>query len=140
LQVIVCILRSPTSTVLTRTTAMTINTLGIVSKVNWAILPVSCIMIGFCYLDRSNIAYMQLQLKEPPPVGLGFSEMVYGQGSGLFFIGYSLFQIPSNIILVRVVNNVQRLSSLEGPVSPLAKIMRVCTCLMCTCVYTSVVS
>jgi MFS transporter, ACS family, tartrate transporter len=80
---------------------MAVNILGITSKLNWALLPISCIMIGFCYLDRSNIAYMQLQLRQPPPVGLSFDENVYGQGSGLFFVGYSLFQIPSNLILVR---------------------------------------
>lgn len=79
---------------------MGVNALATVSKLNWAILPVACMMITFCYLDRSNIAYMQLQLREPPPQGLNFSEVVYGQGSGVFFVGYSLFQIPSNLIVV----------------------------------------
>jgi MFS transporter, ACS family, tartrate transporter len=77
-----------------------INHLRVTAKVNWALLPIMCIIISFCYLDRSNIAYMQLQLAQPPPVGLNFTDVVYGNGSGLFFIGYSVAQIPSNLILV----------------------------------------
>jgi hypothetical protein len=69
-------------------------------KLHRAILPIACLMIGFCYLDRSNIAYMQLQLQFPSPAGLGFSHTLYGNASGLFFVGYAAFQIPSNLILV----------------------------------------
>lgn len=71
------------------------------SKVNWAVLPVCCVMMAFCYIDRSNVAYAALQLRQPPPVGLDFTNALYGRGSGVFFISYSLFQIPSNLILVR---------------------------------------
>lgn len=74
---------------------------ALLGKLHRALLPISCLMIGFCYLDRSNVAYMQLQLQHPRPAGLGFSDSLYGNASGLFFVGYSAFQIPSNIILVR---------------------------------------
>jgi MFS transporter, ACS family, tartrate transporter len=69
-------------------------------KLHRAILPIACFMVGFCYLDRSNIAYMQLQLQLPRPVGLGFSHTLYGNASGLFFVGYAAFQIPSTLVLV----------------------------------------
>lgn len=72
------------------------------SKVNWAVLPVCCIMMAFCYIDRSNVAYAALQLRQAPPAGLLFDAVTYGRGSGFFFISYSLFQIPSNMILVRL--------------------------------------
>jgi ACS family tartrate transporter-like MFS transporter len=49
------------------------------------------------YLDRINIGFAQLQMKG----ALGFSDSVYGLGTGIFFIGYSLFEVPSNIILAR---------------------------------------
>lgn len=75
---------------------------ALLAKLHRAVLPIACLMIGFCYLDRSNIAYMQLQLQNPPPAGLDFSDSLYGNASGLFFIGYSAFQIPSNLILVRL--------------------------------------
>jgi hypothetical protein len=77
-----------------------VSPLRVTAKVNWALLPIMCTIITFCYLDRSNIAYMQLQLAQPPPTGLNFTDVIYGNGSGLFFIGYSLAQIPSNLILV----------------------------------------
>src|SRR5258705_12963356 len=52
----------------------------------------------FAYLDRINIGFAKLQME----VDLGFSETVYGLGAGVFFIGYFLFEIPSNLILYRV--------------------------------------
>lgn len=76
------------------------NTQAVVAKLNWAILPICCVMIGCCYLDRSNVAYMQLQLRRPPPAGMGFGPTLYGNASGLFFLGYSICQIPSNMMLV----------------------------------------
>ena len=79
---------------------MAVDVKTIVSKLNWAIMPICCVMIGCCYLDRSNVAYMQLQLRRPPPVGMDFSPSLYGNASGLFFLGYALFQVPSNLILV----------------------------------------
>ena len=50
------------------------------------------------YLDRVNVGFAKLQMLED----LRFSETVYGLGAGIFFIGYFLFEIPSNIILHRV--------------------------------------
>lgn len=84
----------------TQTGSMLVNAEAIMAKLNWAILPICCVMIGCCYLDRSNVAYMQLQLRRPPPAGMGFSPSLYGNASGLFFLGYSICQIPSNMILV----------------------------------------
>lgn len=46
----------------------------------------------------SNIGIAQLQFKED----LGFSDAVYGLGAGLFFIGFLLFEVPSNLLLARV--------------------------------------
>lgn len=51
-----------------------------------------------CYLDRANLAFAASQLRED----LHFSATTYGLGAGVFFIGYALFQIPSNLILVKV--------------------------------------
>src|ERR1700752_4234609 len=50
------------------------------------------------YLDRVNVGFAKLQMLSD----LQFSETVYGLGAGIFFIGYFLFEIPSNIILHRV--------------------------------------
>lgn len=50
------------------------------------------------YLDRINIGFAQLQMK----TSLGFSDAVYGLGAGIFFLGYFLFEVPSNLMLARV--------------------------------------
>src|ERR1700752_3687965 len=50
------------------------------------------------YLDRVNVGFAKLQMLSD----LQFSETVYGLGAGIFFIGYFLFEVPSNIILHRV--------------------------------------
>ena len=48
--------------------------------------------------DRVNVSFAALTMNRD----LGFSPAVYGFGAGLFFFGYSLFQIPGNLILQRV--------------------------------------
>ena len=50
------------------------------------------------YLDRVNLSYAALSIRRE----LGFSDTVYGAGAGLFFISYALFEVPSNLILLRI--------------------------------------
>ena len=50
------------------------------------------------YLDRINVGFAALQMNRD----LGFSGAVYGLGAGIFFIGYVIFEVPSNLILHRV--------------------------------------
>src|SRR5213592_1324533 len=68
------------------------------SKVSWRIIPllIACYMVA--YLDRINIGYAQLQMKQM----LSFSDTVYGLGAGIFFIGYFLFEVPSNLMLEKI--------------------------------------
>ncbi|MDD7385256.1 MAG: MFS transporter [Actinomycetaceae bacterium] len=61
------------------------------------ILPVAMLGFFFSYLDRVNIGYAQSGMS----IDLGFSEAAYGLGAGLFFVGYFIFEIPSNLALVR---------------------------------------
>jgi len=49
-------------------------------------------------IDRANIAFAALTMNRD----LGFSAYIYGWGAGIFFLGYALFEVPSNLILVRV--------------------------------------
>ena len=67
-------------------------------KVTWRLLPFLMLCYGLAYLDRVNIGFARLQML----ADIGFSETVYGFGAGIFFIGYFLFEVPSNIILHRV--------------------------------------
>lgn len=67
-------------------------------KITWRLMP----FLFFCYLvayiDRINIGFAKLQMSSD----LGFSELAYGLGAGIFFIGYSIFEVPSNLILHKV--------------------------------------
>jgi MFS transporter, ACS family, tartrate transporter len=68
-----------------------------VSKAAWRLLPflVVCYMVNF--LDRVNVGFAALAMNED----LKFSPAVFGMGAGIFFVGYFLFEIPSNLALQR---------------------------------------
>src|SRR5688572_2798158 len=68
------------------------------AKVGWRLLPFLLLLYVIAWIDRVNISYAALQMN----ADLGFSRTVYGLGAGIFFAGYALFEIPSNLILVRV--------------------------------------
>src|SRR5882762_5529728 len=68
------------------------------SKVTWRLLPFLFACYVFAYLDRVNVGFAKLQMLSD----LKFSETVYGLGAGIFFIGYFLFEVPSNLIMERV--------------------------------------
>ncbi|TCN29359.1 MFS transporter [Sinorhizobium americanum] len=68
------------------------------SKVFWRIIPFLMLCYVVAYLDRVNVGFAKLQMSSE----LGLSEAAYGIGAGIFFIGYFLFEVPSNIILNKV--------------------------------------
>ena len=67
------------------------------SKVLWRLIPFLFLCYVVAYLDRVNVGFAKLQML----ADLKFSDTVYGFGAGIFFIGYFLFEVPSNIILHR---------------------------------------
>ena len=69
-----------------------------VRAVAWRLIPL--LMLGyFCaYLDRVNVGFAGLSMNQ----ALGFSAAVFGLGSGIFFVGYFLAEVPSNLILNKV--------------------------------------
>src|SRR5690348_7213049 len=70
----------------------------IVRKVTRRLIPFVGLLYLIAYIDRQNVSYAKLQM-----VGdLGLSESAYGLGASLFFIGYFIFEVPSNVILARV--------------------------------------
>ena len=68
------------------------------SKVFWRIVPFLMLCYVVAYLDRVNVGFAKLQMSSE----LGLSEAAYGVGAGIFFIGYFLFEVPSNIIMNKV--------------------------------------
>jgi MFS family permease len=67
-------------------------------KIAWRIMPLLLTAYVVAFLDRINIGYAQLQMKET----LAFSDAVYALGAGVFFIGYLLFEVPSNLMLEKI--------------------------------------
>ncbi|MGO9061225.1 MAG: MFS transporter [Candidatus Binataceae bacterium] len=68
------------------------------AKVGRKLLPFAFLLYIVNYLDRINVGFAALQMNRE----LGLSDAAFGLGAGLFFIGYFLFEIPSNLILHRV--------------------------------------
>jgi ACS family tartrate transporter-like MFS transporter len=71
---------------------------SVISKTTRRIVPLLFILYLVAYLDRINVAFGALQMQRQ----LHFSDSVYGLGAGIFFLGYLLFQVPSNLMLQRV--------------------------------------
>src|SRR6476619_893976 len=67
-------------------------------RVSLRLLPFLFVLYVCNFLDRTNVAIAALQMNRD----LKFSASAYGLGSGIFFIGYALFEVPSNLILARV--------------------------------------
>jgi len=67
-------------------------------KVSWRLLPFLGVLWVLAWLDRVNIGFAKLQMLD----SLRFSEAVYGLGAGIFFLGYFLFEVPSNMLLQKI--------------------------------------
>jgi len=70
----------------------------IYAKVRRKLLPLLFILYVVAYLDRINVGFAALQMNRE----LGLSEAIFGFGAGIFFIGYFVLEIPSNLILQRL--------------------------------------
>lgn len=61
-------------------------------------MPLLCLCLVAAYLDRVNVGFAKLTMLDD----LGFSNLVYGFGAGIFFLGYVLFEVPSNLLLHKI--------------------------------------
>lgn len=69
----------------------------LINRLALRLMPLVCVLYLVAYIDRANISFTKLQMLD----SLHLSEVVYGLGASLFFIGYMLFEIPSNVMLHR---------------------------------------
>jgi MFS transporter, ACS family, tartrate transporter len=81
-----------------RTAATNELPIATLRKVTRRLIPFLFLLYVVAWLDRVNVGFAGLEMN----ADLGFSSTVFGFGSGIFFLGYCLFEIPSNIILERV--------------------------------------
>jgi len=71
---------------------------AVVRRLSWRLVPFLFLLYIVAYLDRINVGFAALQMQQQ----LRLTDAVYGFGAGLFFAGYFLFQVPSNLMLQRV--------------------------------------
>ena len=67
------------------------------TKCAWRLLPFMMLLYVVNFIDRSNVGFAALTMNKD----LGFSPSVFGFASGIFFIGYLLFQVPATVLLER---------------------------------------
>ena len=70
----------------------------VLRKISWRILPFVMLLYFVSFLDRVNVGFAAFTMNK----AIGLTPGMYGLGGGLFFVGYFLFEVPSNLILCRV--------------------------------------
>lgn len=70
---------------------------GLIGRISWRLLPIIGLSYLIAFVDRTNLSFASVSMN----TDLGFSQAVYGTGVAAFFIGYSLFEVPSNLMLDR---------------------------------------
>jgi ACS family tartrate transporter-like MFS transporter len=80
---------------LPRAGAFAVDPLAVRRKVAWRIIPLIFVLYIVAYLDRANVGFAKLRMQELP----WFTEGVFGWGSGVFFAGYLLLEIPGALLV-----------------------------------------
>lgn len=70
----------------------------VVRALFWRLIPLLCACFVAAFVDRVNVGFAKLAMLSD----LGLSETAYALGAGVFFVGYFLFEVPSNVLLVKV--------------------------------------
>jgi ACS family tartrate transporter-like MFS transporter len=68
------------------------------AKIGWRLMPILTLSYILNYLDRTNVSFAALTMNE----AIGLTATQFGIGAGIFFLGYCLLEVPSNLVLYRV--------------------------------------
>src|ERR1700728_3951932 len=71
---------------------------AILRRAAWRLVPLILAMYVAAFLNRVNVGFAALTMNKD----LGFSPEIYGLGAGIFFFGYFIFEVPSNLMLEKV--------------------------------------
>ena len=77
---------------------MQIDIAIVLPKVRRRLIPFVFLLYSVAYLDRINVGFAALQMN----AALGLSASAYGLGAGIFFLSYTVFEVPSNVVLARI--------------------------------------
>src|ERR1700674_211844 len=72
---------------------------SVYNKIAWRIIPLLFLCYIAAYLDRVNVSFAKLQMQADIPA---ISDTVFGLGTGIFFLGYFIFEVPSNILMEKL--------------------------------------
>ena len=78
-------------------TTIIVDERAVMRRVFWRIVPLCFLLYIVSYIDRANIGYAALQMNAE----LGLTSAAFGFAAGIFFIGYFLFEVPSNLLMAR---------------------------------------
>src|SRR5688572_4129761 len=67
-------------------------------RVFWRLVPFLCVLYLFNILDRANVGFARLRMQDD----LHLSELTFNIGYGIFYLGYLLFEVPSNLLMRRI--------------------------------------
>jgi ACS family tartrate transporter-like MFS transporter len=70
----------------------------VLRKVAWRLVPFICLLYLLNILDRANVGFARLQMQDD----LDLSEQTFNLGVGMFYVGYLLFEVPSNLLMRRI--------------------------------------
>jgi MFS transporter, ACS family, tartrate transporter len=70
---------------------------GTIRRVSWRLMPFLLLAYLICYIDRVNVGFAALQMNK----AVGLDPKIYGLGAGIFFVGYFILEVPSNLALQR---------------------------------------
>ena len=68
-----------------------------ISRVTRRLIPFLALLFIIAFLDRTNVGFAALRMNQD----IGISQTLYGFGAGIFFLGYFIFEVPSNILMHR---------------------------------------
>jgi MFS transporter, ACS family, phthalate transporter len=79
-------------------TGVAVDEAALFRKVTLHLIPFLLIAYVLCYIDRSNVSFAYLRFK----ADVGLTDASYGLGAGIFYLGYVVFEVPSNMLLERL--------------------------------------
>lgn len=71
---------------------------ALIAKISWRLLPFLLLMYILAFLDRANVGFAKLAFQ----ADTGISDAAFAFGAGIFFVGYALLEVPSNLIMHKV--------------------------------------
>jgi ACS family tartrate transporter-like MFS transporter len=75
-----------------------LNEKTVTRKIFWRVIPLLMVLYVISFIDRINVGFAALTMNRD----IGLTPYLFGWGAGIFFVGYFIFEIPSNMLMARV--------------------------------------